>query len=55
MQCGCKHGKVDSSFPYPCLSESDPKLYTKFEFHELHVEGHFENILVYKVKPSNLR
>ena len=30
----------------PCsgLSESDPKLYTKFEFHEIEIHKHLENI-----------
>jgi hypothetical protein len=30
----------------PCsgLSESDPKLYTNFEFHEIKIHKHLENI-----------
>jgi hypothetical protein len=30
----------------PCssLSESDPKLYTNFEFHEIEIHKHLENI-----------
>ena len=30
----------------PCsgLSESDPKIYTKFEFHEIEIHKHLENI-----------
>ena len=36
----------------PCsgLSESDPKLYTNFEFYEVEVHKHLENILIYKAK-----
>ena len=30
--------------PCSCLSESDPKLYNNFEFHEIEVHKHLENI-----------
>ena len=37
---------------HPCsgLSESDPKLYTNFEFHEMKIHKHLENIWIYKAK-----
>ena len=36
----------------PCsgLSESDPKLYTNFEFYEIEIHKHLENIWNYKAK-----
>ena len=36
----------------PCkgLSESDPKLYTNFEFYEKEIHKHLENIWIYKAK-----
>jgi hypothetical protein len=36
----------------PCLglSESDPKLYTNFEFHEIKIHRHLENIWIYKAE-----
>jgi len=36
----------------PCsgLSESDPKLYTNFEFHEIEIHRLLENIWIYKAK-----
>ena len=36
----------------PCsgLSESDPKLYTNFEFHEIEIHKHLENTWIYKAK-----
>ena len=36
----------------PCsgLSESDPKLYTNFKFHEIEVHKHLENIWIYEAK-----
>ena len=36
----------------PCsgLSESDPKLYTNFEFYEIEIHEHLENIWIYKAK-----
>jgi hypothetical protein len=36
----------------PCLglSESDPKLYTNFEFYEIEIHKHLESIWIYKVK-----
>jgi hypothetical protein len=36
--------------PCSCLSESDPKLYTNFEFHEIEIHRHLENIRIYKAK-----
>jgi hypothetical protein len=30
--------------PCTCLSKSDPKLYTNFEFHEIEIHKHLENI-----------
>ena len=30
--------------PCSCLSESDPKLYTNFEFYEIKIHKHLENI-----------
>ena len=30
--------------PCSCLSESDPKLYTNFEFYEIGIHKHLENI-----------
>ena len=36
--------------PCSCLSESDPKLYTDFQFHEIEIHKHLENIWIYKVK-----
>ena len=38
---GCKHGEVDSSYPCTCLSESDLRLYTNFEFYEKKDCKHF--------------
>ena len=32
------------------LSESDPKLYTNFEFYEIEFYKHLENICIYKAK-----
>ena len=36
----------------PCsgVSESDPKIYTKFEFYEIEIHKHLENIWIYKAK-----
>ena len=36
----------------PCsgLSESDLKLYTNFEFYEVEIHKHLENICIYKAK-----
>ena len=36
----------------PCsdLSESDPKLYTNFEFYEIEIHKHLENMWIYKAK-----
>ena len=36
----------------PCsgLSENDPKLYTNFEFHEIEIHKHLENIWIYNFK-----
>ena len=36
----------------PCSgsSESDPKLYTNFEFYEIEIHKHLENIWIYKAK-----
>ena len=36
----------------PCLglSESDPKLYTNFKFHEIEIHKHLENIWIYKAE-----
>ena len=36
----------------PCsgLSESDPKLYTNFEFYEIKIHKHLESIWIYKAK-----
>ena len=36
----------------PCsnLNESDPKLYTNFEFYEIEIHKHLENICIYKAK-----
>ena len=45
---GCKHGKVDNS--WSGLSESNPKLYTKFEFYEIEIYKHLESIWIYKAK-----
>jgi hypothetical protein len=52
---GCKHSKVDNSWSLPrdpcsSLSESDPKLYTNFEFHEIEIHRHLENIWIYKAE-----
>ena len=32
------------------LSESDPKLYTNFEFHEIEIHKRLENIQIYNTK-----
>ena len=32
------------------LSESDPKLYTNFEFYKIEIHKHLENIWIYKAK-----
>ena len=36
----------------PCLdlSESDPKIYTSFEFYEIEIYKHLENIWICKAK-----
>ena len=36
----------------PCstLGESDPKLYTNFEFYEIEIHEHLENLWIYKAK-----
>ena len=36
----------------PCsgLSESDPNLYTNFEFYKIEIHKHLENIWIYKAK-----
>ena len=36
--------------PCSCLCESDPKLYTNFEFYEIEIHKHLENIWIYKAK-----
>ena len=36
--------------PCSCLSESDPKLYTNFEFYEIKIHKHLLNIWIYKAK-----
>ena len=36
--------------PYWGLSESDPKIYTNFEFYEIEIHKHLENTCIYKAK-----
>ena len=36
--------------PCACLSENDPDLYSNFEFYEMEIHKHDENIWIYKAK-----
>ena len=47
---GCKHGKWTTLDPCSCLSESDPKLYKNFEFYEIEIFKHLENMWIYIAK-----
>ena len=44
VHMGASTVKWTSLHPCSGLSESDPKLYTKFEFHEIEIHKHLENI-----------
>jgi hypothetical protein len=41
---------VETLDPCSGLSESDTKLYTNFEFHEIEIHRHLENIWIYNDK-----
>ena len=45
---GASTEKWTSLDPCSGLSESDPKLYTNFKFHEIEIHKHLENIWIYK-------
>ena len=44
MQLGASTVKWTALDPCSGLSESDPKLYTNFEFYEIEIHKHLENI-----------
>ena len=50
MDLGASTVKWTTLDPCSGLSESDPKLYTNFEFYEIEIHKHLENIWIYKAK-----
>jgi hypothetical protein len=47
---GASTGKWTALDPCSSLSESDPRLYTNFEFYETEFHKHLESIWIYKAK-----
>jgi hypothetical protein len=44
LQEGASTVKWIALDPCSCLSESDPKVYTNFELHEIEIHRHLENL-----------